>query len=120
VDAVLPMLTSSSQVAQLSIVTGVLAPIAEETIFRGFVLPTLTRWMPTPAAVLLSSGIFGLAHFAPRDTPQLIALGVVLGASYARSRNLLTPIFVHAAWNSGTLVVLTVLSTVAPDMLPLR
>ena len=37
-------------------VTAVLAPLLEETVFRGFLLTSLTKFMPTPAAVFLSAG----------------------------------------------------------------
>ena len=85
--------------------TSVLAPLLEEVVFRGFLLVSLTKWLPTPGAVLFSSVIFGAAHFAPRDFPQLVTLGIVLGFSYARTRNLLTPMFIHSLWNSGVLIV---------------
>ena len=32
-------------------VTAVLAPLLEEFVFRGFLLTTLTRWVPTPVAI---------------------------------------------------------------------
>ncbi|BAF23802.2 Os08g0436600 [Oryza sativa Japonica Group] len=35
--------------------------------------------------------------------------GIVLGFSYAQTRNLLTPIIIHAMWNSGVILLLTVL-----------
>jgi membrane protease YdiL (CAAX protease family) len=54
----------------------------------------------------MSATAFGLAHLSQRDLPQLIALGTLLGFSYVRSRNLLTPMLIHGAWNG---VVLTVL-----------
>ncbi|EIE27390.1 Abi-domain-containing protein [Coccomyxa subellipsoidea C-169] len=96
--------------ASLLAVTGILAPFLEETVFRGFLLTTLTKWMPTPAAVVLSATAFGLAHLSPRDLPQLIALGTLLGFSYVRSRNLLTPMIIHGAWNSVVLTVLFALT----------
>ncbi|PNW83179.1 hypothetical protein CHLRE_06g310050v5 [Chlamydomonas reinhardtii] len=97
-------------------VTGVLAPILEETVFRGFLLTSLTRFMPTWAAVVASSGFFGLAHLSPRDLPVLSALGLLLGWSYVRSRNLLTPILIHGAWNSGVLTVLFWLASEGVDV----
>jgi len=87
-------------------VTGVLAPILEETVFRGFLLTSLTKYMPTWAAIGTSSVVFGLAHLSPRDFPVLVALGCLLGLLYVRSRNLLTPIIVHGAWNSAVLTLL--------------
>ena len=51
--------------ASLLTVTAVLAPVLEETVFRGFLLTSLTKWMPTPAAVLVGgpdAGIDNLLH----------------------------------------------------------
>jgi len=91
-------------------VTGFLAPVLEETVFRGFLLASLTRWMPTWAAVVVSSGAFGAAHLSGRDLPVLCALGMLLGVSYVRSRNLLTPIIIHGVWNSFVLTLLFALT----------
>jgi hypothetical protein len=63
--------------------------------------------MPAPAAVLASSTIFAAAHFAPRDFPQLLALGAVLGFSYVRTRNLLTPMLVRPAARAPCPALLT-------------
>lgn len=97
-------------------VTGVLAPILEETVFRGFLLASLTKFMPTWAAVVASSVGFGLAHLSARDLPVLSALGMLLGFSYVRSRNLLTPIVIHGAWNSGVLTLLFYLASQGVDV----
>ena len=89
--------------------TAILAPLLEETVFRGFLLPSLAKTMPTPVAILLSSIAFGLVHFSPRDTPQLTALGILLGFAYVRSRNLLTPMLIHGTWNGTVLTILYIL-----------
>ena len=86
--------------------TAVLAPLLEETVFRGFLLPSLSRVVPTPVAVVLSAIAFGLVHFSPRDAPQLTALGVLMGFAYVRSKNLLTPMMIHGTWNGAVLCVL--------------
>ncbi|EFJ52218.1 hypothetical protein VOLCADRAFT_120396 [Volvox carteri f. nagariensis] len=97
-------------------VTGVMAPLLEETVFRGFLLTSLTRFMPTWAAVAASSVSFGLAHLSARDLPVLCALGLLLGWSYVRSRNLLTPIVIHGAWNSAVLTLLFWLAAEGVDV----
>lgn len=110
VDGVLPLLGGGvGGYLGLLGVTAVLAPVLEETLFRGFLLPWLTTWLPGPAALLLSATLFAAAHFAPRDFPQLLALGLVLGAAYGRTRNLAVPMAIHGLWNGGTLTVLTAL-----------
>ncbi|OEL27327.1 hypothetical protein BAE44_0011657 [Dichanthelium oligosanthes] len=55
----------------------------------------------TPYAVLITAAVFAFAHLTPGEFPQLFVLGVVLGFSYAQTRNLLTPVTIHAIWNSG-------------------
>ncbi|CAI7919585.1 unnamed protein product, partial [Closterium sp. NIES-53] len=93
----------------LIFVAGVLAPILEETIFRAFLLTSLTKWMPVPLAVAGSACAFAAAHMTPNEFPKLAALGLVLGFSYVRTRNLLTPIIIHSVWNSGVIILLTLL-----------
>lgn len=44
------------------VIVGVCAPVWEEAIFRGFLLPSLGRWMPVPGAIAASAFIFALAH----------------------------------------------------------
>ncbi|KAJ8441335.1 hypothetical protein Cgig2_024847 [Carnegiea gigantea] len=106
----LPLIGSStiSTVCLLG-VTGVLAPLLEETVFRGFLMTSMTTWVLTPIAVVISAAVFALAHLTPGQFPQLFILGTALGLSYAQTRNLLTPITIHALWNSGVIMLLTFL-----------
>ncbi|BAT74519.1 hypothetical protein VIGAN_01220500 [Vigna angularis var. angularis] len=90
-------------------ITGVLAPLLEETVFRVFFMTSLTKWVPTPVAVIISATVFALAHLTPGEFPQLFVLGTALGFSYAQTHNLLTPITIHAFWNSGVILFLTFL-----------
>ena len=57
----------------------------------------------------ISAAAFGLAHLSLRDLPQLVALGCLLGVTYTRSRNLLTPMLIHGAWNGTVLTILYLL-----------
>jgi hypothetical protein len=95
---------------------GVLAPLLEESVFRGFLLTSLTKRMPVWAAVLGSSAAFAVAHLSVRDAPVLFALGCLLGFLYVRSRNLLTPMLVHGVWNSAVLTLLFVLTASGVDI----
>jgi len=118
IDSVVPLVNSGNPLDLLSLllVTSVLAPILEESLFRGFLLTSLTRYMPNSGAVVISSLVFALAHFTPKDAPQLFALGLVLGTLYTRTRNLLTPVMVHALWNSGVLLLFVLLQTQGYDL----
>ncbi|KAJ4832358.1 hypothetical protein Tsubulata_002158 [Turnera subulata] len=85
--------------ALYAIVVSVCAPVWEEIVFRGFLLPSLTRYMPVWCAILVSSVAFALAHFNVQRMLPLIFLGVVMGLIFARSRNLLPSMLLHSLWN---------------------
>lgn len=85
--------------ALYAIVVSVCAPVWEEIVFRGFLLPSLTKYMPVWCAILVSSVAFALAHFNVQRMLPLIFLGMVMGLVFARSRNLLPSMLLHSLWN---------------------
>ncbi len=87
------------------------APFFEEVLFRGFLLPSLTRYLSVWGAILVSSLLFALAHLSLSEILPLTALGIVLGVVYTRSRSLLAPMLLHSLWNSGTLLSLFILGS---------
>ncbi|MDJ0703761.1 MAG: type II CAAX endopeptidase family protein [Leptolyngbyaceae cyanobacterium MO_188.B28] len=87
------------------------APLFEEVLFRGFLLPSLTRYIPVWGAIAASSFIFAAAHLSLSEVLPLTALGSVLGFVYTRSRNLLAPMLLHSAWNSVTMMGLFLLGS---------
>jgi len=93
------------------VTAAIAAPLFEEILFRGFLLPSLTRYMPIWGAIVLSSVIFAVAHLSLSEVLPLTILGMVLGFVYTRSRNLLASMLLHGLWNSGTLVSLIILGS---------
>ncbi|MEL6787478.1 MAG: CPBP family intramembrane glutamic endopeptidase, partial [Cyanobacteria bacterium J06607_15] len=87
------------------------APLFEEIMFRGFLLPSLTRYTSINGAIVISGFIFAVAHLSLSEVLPLATLGIVLGFVYTRSRNLLAPMLLHCLWNSGTLLSLFVLGS---------
>jgi uncharacterized protein len=87
------------------------APFFEEIMFRGFLLPSLTRYLPVWGAIGLSSLIFALAHQSLSEVLPLTTLGCILGFVYTRSKNLLSSMLVHGLWNGGTLLSLYLLGS---------
>ncbi|MEB3290513.1 MAG: type II CAAX endopeptidase family protein [Leptolyngbya sp.] len=85
------------------------APLFEETLFRGFLLPSLTKYMTAGWAVGLSGLIFAAAHLSLSEVLPLTLLGCILGGIYSRSRNLLSPMLLHSLWNSATMLGLFIL-----------
>ena len=80
-------------------VLAICAPVWEELMFRGFLLPSLARYMPQWAAVAATAALFGLVHFTREGFLPLLVLGCVFGVVYVRSRNLLPSVLLHSAWN---------------------
>ncbi|WP_373540278.1 type II CAAX prenyl endopeptidase Rce1 family protein [Chamaesiphon sp.] len=91
------------------VTAAIAAPLFEEFLFRGFLLPSLTRYVPTWAAIGISGLVFGVAHLSLSEILPLTTLGIILGVVYARTRNLLASMLLHSLWNSSTLVSLFIL-----------
>lgn len=87
------------------------APVFEEFLFRGFLLPSLTRYTSVWGAIFTSALLFAAAHLSLSEILPLTALGIVLGVVYTRTRNLLASMFLHSLWNSGTLISLFILGS---------
>jgi uncharacterized protein len=84
----------------------VLAPVCEETFFRGFLYRSLReRLSPWPAA-LISGGAFALVHVDPLLIFSLLPVGVGLAFVYERRQSLLASIVAHATFNLVGLVVI--------------
>jgi uncharacterized protein len=93
------------------ITAAIAAPLFEEFLFRGFLLPSLTRYVPVWVAICLSGLLFGVAHLSLSEIIPLTTLGIILGIVYVRTKNLLAPMLLHSLWNSTTLVSLYILGS---------
>jgi membrane protease YdiL (CAAX protease family) len=86
----------------------VLAPLAEEALFRGLLFGGMqARWGMWPAA-LLSGAVFGAAHLNVSLWLPLSVAGVLLALVYARTRSLWSSTAAHATLN-GVSVMLALL-----------
>ena len=79
----------------------VIAPIGEEIIFRGVLLPGLSQHMRPTIALVTSAAIFGLFHVPSHGIGAMIPgmLGLVFGWARLRTGGLTAPILLHAANN---------------------
>ena len=93
------------------VTAAIAAPFFEEIFFRGFLLPSLTRYCSTWQAILLSSFLFAVVHLSLSEVIPLMTLGIVLGFVYTRTQNLLASMLLHSLWNSGTLLSLFILGS---------
>jgi hypothetical protein len=85
---------------------GVLAPVAEEFMYRGVLMMTLLKQMGILGALIVSSALFAIVHLPtePQAVLPLFFLGIALGYVAYRTRSLVAPIVTHAIFN--TLMVL--------------
>lgn len=77
----------------------VIAPLAEETIFRGFLYGWLRRRLPIVPAVLISAAIFSAAHVVLVLGLPLFGVGVILALLYELSDSLIPGAIVHGLFN---------------------
>ena len=87
----------------------VLAPLFEETIFRGALLPVLAKRWGTAGGVLLSALLFAMAHISIGELAPLTVLGVGLALLRVSTGRLLPSVLMHALWNAITFLNLLVL-----------
>jgi membrane protease YdiL (CAAX protease family) len=86
-------------------ILGVLvAPLVEETIFRGFLYPVIARRLGVTAGIAITGMLFGFMHaaqlgFALGQVALLILVGVVLTWVRARAGTVTASFFVHLGYN---------------------
>tara|TARA_B110000881_G_scaffold221345_1_gene250299 strand:+ start:2406 stop:3257 length:852 start_codon:yes stop_codon:yes gene_type:complete len=78
----------------------VVAPIAEEVIFRGFLYPVVKRYSEPWFAAIFTGCLFGVIHFNLMSFPLLALMGIVLVVLYEITGSLWVPIACHAAFNA--------------------
>jgi len=95
----------------LFITTTLLAPLFEEIIFRGILLPILSRDFGVILGIIVSAFIFALAHLSLGEMPPLFVLGIGLGITRIASGSLLSSVIMHSLWNGLTFLNLFLLRT---------
>ena len=84
----------------------IVAPISEEFVFRGWLLPSLRQRYGTTVALVWSSVLFGLAHYHwPGAVVYATLAGLVLGAVALWTKSILSSIAMHAGINAVPLLV---------------
>lgn len=85
---------------------GLLAPLAEEIVFRGAALRSLLASRLSPlAAIVISALLFAVAHLNPAQMPHAFLVGLLLGWMYWRTGSILPGMAYHWANNSAAYVL---------------
>lgn len=93
-------------------VIALLAPIAEEMVFRGAVLRILIRWFRRPwTAIVVSAVIFGAIHANIPQFLHALFMGLLLGWVFYRTESIVPGVVIH--WVNNT--VAFILCRIYPD-----
>ena len=83
------------------LVVGLLAPFAEEVVFRGAVLRALLQWNKRPwVGIAISALFFSAAHMNPAQIPHTFLIGLLLGWLYYRTDSIIPGVVYH--WVNNT------------------
>ncbi len=84
----------------------VIAPVVEELLFRGVLLPALTRYAGVKPAIVAVSVLFALVHGHLPSAVPLFILSAALSLAYIYRGSLVTSIAMHAFFNGMTIAVI--------------
>ena len=88
----------------------VVAPLVEEALFRGILLPVLMKKMGAGTAVVVSSLFFAVIHQHLPSMAPLFILALVLAMLYIHSGSLWAPIVLHGIFNGVSICILLLTS----------
>ena len=84
----------------------VIAPVAEEVIFRGYLFGKLRKFVPFWVAAIVTSVLFGLAHGAWNIAIDVFALSMVSCVLRESTGNIWTSILIHMLKNGLAFYIL--------------
>ncbi len=105
--------------AGTALIALVIAPLAEETFFRGFLFPPMARAFSTPTAVFVNGAVFAAAHIMtaggdPGYLVPVLLLGVVLASLRAWSGSVVPGMVAHLCFNATSLLLFVLFHDAAP------
>lgn len=93
------------------LVTGIVAPIFEEILFRGLIFGELKKITSVKLAILIQAIIFGVYHFNFIQSSYAVVIGVILGYVCYKTNSLLSSILLHITFNSFSLIIIKFIPT---------
>lgn len=88
----------------VTLIVFLVGALSEETLFRGYLLQTLTRSRQVFAGVAITSILFGLAHMGNPEVSRMAIVntflaGIWFALAYLKTRDLWFPLGIHLIWN---------------------
>ncbi len=90
----------------LLVVIVLVAPVAEEIFFRGYLYSAFKKAWGVGAGLFLSSLLFALAHMELYSFVPIFVIGWILAYIFEKTKSLFPIIFLHAAYNLILILIL--------------
>ncbi len=101
----MPMSSNITQFIILICIGGILAPVAEEVFFRGFLYGFFRRWGMI-VALIVSTLLFVVVHPMGQGIPVIqIVGGILFAIAYEVEGTLMTPITIHTLGNTSLFII---------------
>lgn len=97
--------TDDLAVGLMAFSAAIVAPIAEEIIFRGYLYPVAKKFSGPWIGMLFSSLVFAAGHGNVPLMLPLFLLGMIMAYSYEKTGSILAPISIHFCFNSATVLM---------------
>ena len=107
---------SGTQLFLVFVLVVILAPFAEELLFRGMLYPLLRERIGVVGAIVVSAAMFSAIHVIPILLPGLFVIGLLLGYLRERSGSIWPCIFYHVLQNGLALFAIN-FALSNPDLL---
>jgi len=88
---------------------GVLAPLCEETLFRGFLYSAFRSYWGVVPSMMLSAALFAGVHLDVGGFLPLFSLGCLFAFVFERTKSIVPSMVAHGLWNSGTFTLVLTL-----------
>ncbi|NLZ51864.1 MAG: CPBP family intramembrane metalloprotease [Thermoanaerobacteraceae bacterium] len=96
---------SSNNVVLLLLSTGILAPVLEEIVFRGFIFNELKKNFSVTKAIFIQAFLFGLVHLNLIQGSYAFLLGLFFAYVYLWTGSIWATVILHISINSYTVLV---------------
>lgn len=93
-------LRSSSATGWLVLATVLVAPLIEETLYRGYLVGALIDRVPAPVTIAISALLFVTLHAEAANLVAALCLGIATALCAVRTRSIVPGLIIHVASNA--------------------
>ncbi len=86
----------------------IVAPFIEELLFRGYLYDRIRKRYASWVAILVTGGLFSMAHFTPVTLLPIFILGIFMGMLRERSGSVVPSLVFHSANNLLAFILLII------------